>query len=298
MGIVGKGSLCDYALTLFERNNMAKNSDDIDKRTIRPIIGNGKVKLAQIDTESTCGFVGDKSATVAILAKLNAELVELQNVLYAERKRKVLVVLQAMDTGGKDGAIRDVFSGINPQGLTITGFKVPTPRELDHDYLWRVHQCVPGKGEIAVFNRSHYEDVLITRVHKWIDAATVKRRFRQINDFEAMLTEEGTTILKFFLHISKDEQKKRLQDRKDDESKQWKFNLGDLEERKRWDEYQGAYQDMLNATSSPHAPWYIVPADRKWVRDLYVSSVLVQALNALNMHYPAPPTGLAKANIR
>ncbi len=247
-------------------------------RTIRPIIGNGKIRLKDIDTESTCGFKGDKAATVALLAQLNARLVELQDVLWAEHKHRVLVVLQAMDTGGKDGVIRKVFSGVNPQGVRIANFKAPTPEELEHDYLWRVHQKVPGKGEIGVFNRSHYEDVLITRVHGWIDDKTAKRRFRHINDFEAMLVEEGTVILKFFLHISKEEQRRRLQDRLDDDSKTWKFNVGDLAERKLWEKYQAAYEDAINATSSPHSPWHVVPADRKWVRDVYVSAVLVNAL--------------------
>ncbi len=258
-------------------------------RTIRPIIGNGKIRLKDIDTESTCGFKGDKAATVALLAQLNARLVELQDVLWAEHKHRVLVVLQAMDTGGKDGVIRKVFSGVNPQGVRIANFKAPTPEELEHDYLWRVHQKVPGKGEIGVFNRSHYEDVLITRVHGWIDDKTAKRRFRHINDFEAMLVEEGTVILKFFLHISKEEQRRRLQDRLDDDSKTWKFNVGDLAERKLWEKYQAAYEDAINATSSPHSPWHVVPADRKWVRDVYVSAVLVNALEQLKMRYPDPP---------
>jgi PPK2 family polyphosphate:nucleotide phosphotransferase len=267
-------------------------------RTIKPIISNGKTGLRDIDTRSTCGFAGDKAATVAVLTQLNARLIELQDVLYAEHKHKVLVVLQAMDTGGKDGVIRKVFSGVNPQGVRIASFKAPTAEELDHDYLWRVHAQVPAKGEIVVFNRSHYEDVLITRVHGWIDDKTARRRFRQINDFEAMLAEEGTLILKFFLHISKDEQKQRLQDRLDDESKHWKFNVGDLAERKHWAQYQSAYEDAINATSSPHAPWHIVPADRKWVRDVYVSSVLTQALEELKMRYPEPAAGLDKVVVR
>jgi PPK2 family polyphosphate:nucleotide phosphotransferase len=277
---------------------MAKKNDGEGIRTIRPNIANGKTKLADIDTNSTCGFSGEKATTVAILAELNARLVELQNVLYAEHKHKVLIVLQAMDTGGKDGVIRKVFSGVNPQGVRIASFKAPTAPELDRDYLWRVHQQVPAKGEIVVFNRSHYEDILITRVHDWIDDRTAKRRMRQINDFEAMLVEEGTVLLKFFLHISKDEQKQRLQDRLDDESKTWKFNLGDLEERKKWSDYQRVYEEAINATSSPHAPWHIVPADKKWVRDLYVSSVLVSTLAGLKMEYPDPPAGLNKVVIR
>ena len=274
---------------------MTKKSED--SKSIRPIIANGKTKLAAIDTRSLCSFNGDKAATVAIAAQLNAHLVELQNVLFAEHKHKILVVLQAMDTGGKDGVIRNVFSGVNPQGVRIASFKAPTSPELDHDYLWRVHQQVPAKGEIVVFNRSHYEDVLITRVHGWIDDKTAKRRFRQINDFEAMLVEEGTVILKFFLHISKDEQKQRFEDRLADPSKNWKFNIGDLAEREKWDDYQRVFEEAINATSSPHAPWYVVPSDRKWVRDIYVASVLNSTLAGLNMAYPKPPAGLAEVVI-
>ncbi len=276
---------------------MPKKSATPDIKTIRPFVSNGKTKLADIDTNSTCSFVGDKSTTAAILDEMSARLATLQTVLYAEQKHKILVVLQAMDTGGKDGVIRKVFSGINPQGVRIASFKAPTPPELAHDFLWRVHNQVPAKGELVVFNRSHYEDVLITRVHGWIDDATVKRRFRQINYFEAMLAEEGTTILKFFLHISKDEQKQRLQDRLDDPAKTWKFNIGDLAEREKWDDYQRVYQDAINQTSSPHAPWHIVPADRKWIRDLYVSSVLVKTLEDLKMAYPKPAEGLDKVKI-
>lgn len=276
---------------------MPKKSTTSDIKTIRPIVSNGKTKLADIDTSSTCSFVGDKSTTAAILDEMSARLTTLQTVLYAEQKHKILIVLQAMDTGGKDGVIRKVFSGINPQGVRIASFKAPTPPELAHDYLWRVHNQVPAKGELVVFNRSHYEDVLITRVHGWIDDATAKRRFRQINNFEAMLVEEGTTILKFFLHISKDEQKQRLQDRLDDPAKTWKFNIGDLAEREKWDDYQRVYEDAINETSSPHAPWHIVPADRKWIRDLYVSSVLVKTLEDLEMAYPKPAEGVNKVKI-
>ena len=275
---------------------MAKKT--VDVKTVRPIIANGKTRLANVDTRSTCSFNGDKAATVGIFAELNAQLVELQQALYAEHKHKVLVVLQAMDTGGKDGVIRKVFSGVNPLGIHVASFKAPTPAELDHDYLWRVHKRVPAKGELVVFNRSHYEDVLITRVEGWIDDRTAKRRFRQINDFEAMLVEEGTIILKFFLHISKDEQKQRLQERLDDDAKNWKFNPGDLVAREKWADYQRVYEEAINATSSPHAPWYIVPADRNWVRDLYVCSVLVSTLSGLKMQYPAAPAGLEKMVIK
>ncbi|MEQ1518372.1 MAG: polyphosphate kinase 2 family protein [Usitatibacteraceae bacterium] len=275
---------------------MAKASEDA--RTIRPIIANGKTKLADIDPRSTCGFKGEKEDTVAILADLNARLVELQNVLYAEHKHKVLIVMQATDTGGKDGVIRKVFSGINPMGVHVASFKAPTAEELAHDYLWRVHQHVPGKGDMVVFNRSHYEDVLITRVEGWIDDSTAKTRYRQINDFEAMLVEEGTIILKFFLHISKDEQRERLQERLTDKTKMWKFNANDLKTREKWGDYQRAYEDALNATSSPHAPWHIVPADRNWVRDLYVCSVIVETLTSLKMKYPDPEPGLSKIVVK
>lgn len=274
---------------------MAKKSNNT--LHIKPIIANSKTKLANVDTNSTCDYKADKASTVALLNELTAQLVGLQSVLFAEQKRKVLVVLQAMDTGGKDGVIRKVFSGINPQGVRVVGFKAPTAPELAHDYLWRVHAQVPAKGELVVFNRSHYEDVLITRVHKWIDDKTAKRRFREINEFEAMLAAEGTIILKFFLHISKDEQKQRLQDRLDDPAKTWKFNVGDLAERKLWDDYQRVYEDAMRATSTPHAPWYVVPADRKWVRDVYVASVLANTLESLGMQYPAPAAGLDKVVI-
>ncbi len=269
-----------------------------ETKTIRPIIVGGKTKLADIDTKSTCSFNGDKAETIGLLSELNGQLAQLQNVLYAEGKRRVLVVLQAMDTGGKDGVIRKVFTGVNPQGVQVVSFKAPSLNELAHDYLWRVHQHVPPKGMIHVFNRSHYEDVLITRVNGWVDDATAKRRFRQINDFEAMLVEEGTVVLKFFLHISKAEQKERLQARLDDPARTWKFNIGDIAEREKWDDYQRVYQDALNATSTQHAPWYVVPADRKWVRDVYVGSVLVHTLAGLGMAYPAPQAGLDKVVIK
>jgi PPK2 family polyphosphate:nucleotide phosphotransferase len=276
---------------------MAKKSTIAAKNLINPIVANSKTKLANIDTSGTCGYKADKASTVALLAELNAKLAQLQTVLYAEQKHKVLIVLQAMDTGGKDGVIRKVFSGINPQGVRVVSFKAPTAPELAHDYLWRVHAQVPAKGEMVVFNRSHYEDVLITRVHKWIDDKTAKRRFREINEFETMLAAEGVTILKFFLHISKDEQKQRLQDRLDDPAKTWKFNVGDLAERQLWDDYQRVYEDALRATSTSAAPWHVVPADRKWVRDVYVASVLAKTLADLDMQFPAPPADAASIQI-
>jgi PPK2 family polyphosphate:nucleotide phosphotransferase len=223
---------------------------------------------------------------------LNQELQSLQELLYAEQKHKVLIVLQAMDTGGKDGAIRRVFDGVNPQGVKVASFKVPTAEELAHDFLWRVHKVTPGLGEMVIFNRSHYEDVLVVRVHGYAPEEVWKKRYDQINDFEHLLSESGTTILKFFLHIDKDEQKERLQARLDDPTKTWKFRLGDLEERKLWGDYMQAFEDALNKTSTEYAPWYVVPANRKWYRDLVISTVLVDTLKGFKMEYPKPEENL------
>lgn len=245
-----------------------------------------RVDLDAWDTRDTSGFDGNKSAGKKKLKKLTARLEELQELLYAEGKQKLLVVLQAMDTGGKDGVIRHVFDGVNPQGVKVASFKVPTPEELSHDYLWRVHKQTPGRGEIVIFNRSHYEDVLVVRVHGLVPPDVWQRRYDHINAFERMLAEEGTTILKFFLHISKDEQRERLESRRIESHKQWKFNVGDLKERKLWEEYTAAYEDALSTTSTEWAPWYVVPADRKWYRNLVIGSTLVETLQRLDMHYP------------
>jgi PPK2 family polyphosphate:nucleotide phosphotransferase len=252
-----------------------------------------KVDLDKFDPDETSAFEGDKDARDERLEELNEELEKLQEILFAEHKHKVLIVLQAMDTGGKDGTIRHVFEGVNPQGVRVASFKVPTPLELDHDYLWRIHPCAPGKGEMVIFNRSHYEDVLVVRVHQLVPEDAWKKRYSQINDFEHMLAEEGTTILKFYLHISLDEQKNRLQDRLGDPNKQWKFNVGDLKERKLWSEYMQAYEDVLGKTSTDWAPWYIVPANHKWYRNLVVGTVLVDALKKLDMKYPKPTEDLS-----
>ena len=245
-----------------------------------------KVKLSKWDPNDTGDFKGGKEEGLAKLEKLNSKLEALQELLFAEHKHKVLVVLQAMDTGGKDGAIRRVFDLVNPAGVRVASFKAPTPEELDHDYLWRVHKQVPAKGELVVFNRSHYEDVLVVRVHNYVSPEVWGKRFDQINEFERSLAENGTTILKFYLHIDLDEQKERLQARLDDPTKRWKFRLGDLEERKLWPDYMKAFEDVLSKTSTEHAPWYIVPANRKWFRDLVISSVLVDTLEGLKMSYP------------
>jgi PPK2 family polyphosphate:nucleotide phosphotransferase len=225
-------------------------------------------------------------------------LERLQGLLYAEHKHKILIVLQGLDTAGKDGTIRSVFSGINPQGVHIASFKVPTAAELDHDFLWRIHSQVPGRGELVIFNRSHYEDVLVVRVHNLVPEAVWRQRYDEINNFEKMLAEEGTTILKFYLNISKDEQKQRLQDRLDDPKKNWKFNPGDLKERELWDQYINAYEDAINETSTKWAPWYVVPANHNWYRNLCVISTIVETLDGLNMKYPAPAPDLDKIVIR
>ena len=251
-----------------------------------------KVNLSEWDPNDTGDFKGGKKDGLAEVAKLNDELEVLQEMLFAEHKHKVLIVLQAMDTGGKDGVIRRVFDGVNPQGVRVASFKVPTQEELDHDYLWRVHKVVPGKGEMVIFNRSHYEDVLVVRVHNYVPPDVWKKRFDQINQFERLLAENGTTILKFYLHIDKDEQKERLQARLDEPNKRWKFRLGDLEERKLWPDYMQAYEDMLSKTSTKYAPWVIVPANRKWYRDLVISGVLVDKLKGLNMKFPEPEENL------
>jgi PPK2 family polyphosphate:nucleotide phosphotransferase len=251
-----------------------------------------KIKLSEWDPNDTGDFQGGKQEGRAGLTALNKKLEELQELLYAEHKHKVLVILQAMDTGGKDGAIRHVFEGVNPQGTRVANFKEPTDEELDHDFLWRVHKQVPARGELVIFNRSHYEDVLIVRVHKLVPPEVSKQRYDQIKTFEQMLAETGTTILKFFLYIDKDEQKKRLQARLDNPDKHWKFRRGDLDERKLWDDYMMAYEDALSKTSTAVAPWFIVPANHKWYRDVVISTTLVNTLEGLDMKFPKPEENL------
>lgn len=255
------------------------------------------VDLNQWDPDDLGDYEGEKGEAKERLDDLNDRLEELQELLYAEHKHKLLIVLQATDTGGKDGTIRHVFDGVNPQGVKVANFKVPTRIELDHDYLWRVHPHVPGKGEIVIFNRSHYEDVLVVRVHNLVPASVWEKRFDQINNFERMLAEEGTTILKFYLHISKDEQKERLQARLDDPHKHWKFSLGDLDERKLWQDYMRAYEDALSLTSTAWAPWFIIPANHKWYRNYVIASILVETLDGLGMDYPTPSEDLSNVVI-
>jgi PPK2 family polyphosphate:nucleotide phosphotransferase len=226
--------------------------------------------------------------------KLRSRLDELQNALYAESKRSLLVVLQARDAGGKDGTIRRVFSSVNPQGCSVTAFKAPTPNELAHDFLWRVHAAVPARGMIGIFNRSHYEDVLAVRVHKLVPKKVWKDRYDQINDFESILTKCGMTILKFFLHVSREEQRVRLMDRLTDTSKNWKFQAADLKERELWDEYTRAYQDVFRKTSTKQAPWFLVPADRKHARDYLVLEKIVSTLEEMDPQYPKADPQVSK----
>ena len=250
------------------------------------------VDLTDWDPAETPAWKADKDAALQRVAGLNTELETLQELLFAEGKHKMLIVLQGMDTSGKDGVIRRVFEGVNPQGVRVASFKVPTAPELARDYLWRVHQQVPGRGEMVIFNRSHYEDVLVVRVHNLVPDAQWKKRYDQINAFERMLAEEGTTILKFFLHIDAEEQRERLLARLDEPDKRWKFNPGDLKERQLWGKYQKAYEDVLSMTSQADAPWMIVPANRKWYRDLIISAALVDTLKELKMEYPQPAEDL------
>ena len=247
----------------------------------------GKVRLRDYDPDDV-RLASDKAEAKKKSAALQEKLTELQELIFASREQKVLILLQGMDASGKDGTIRHVMGGFNPQGVRVVSFGKPTKPELDHDYLWRVHQQVPGKGEVVVFNRSHYEDVLVVRVHGLVPESDWKRRYAQINEFERMLTETGTLVLKFFLHISKDEQRKRLQERVDDPTKRWKFQHGDLEERKLWNDYERAYEDALTKCSTSYAPWYVVPANQKWYRNYVVSSVVADALKRLKMKYPQP----------
>ncbi|HVR97571.1 MAG TPA: polyphosphate kinase 2 family protein [Thermoanaerobaculia bacterium] len=261
----------------------------MDRYRVKP---GSKVGLSKIDASSTAAFKGGKKDVEPVFAELNDKLEELQELLWAEHRHKVLVVLQGMDTSGKDGVIRHVFDGVDPTGVRVASFKAPSPEELEHDFLWRVHPKVPSSGELVIFNRSHYEDVIAVRVRKLAPEKVWRQRYEQINDFERLLAESGTTILKFFLHIDKDEQKERLQARLDDPTKRWKFRQGDLADRALWDDYQKAYEEALARTSTEHAPWYVVPANKKWYRNLVTATVLVETLEKLGMRYPEPEEDL------
>jgi PPK2 family polyphosphate:nucleotide phosphotransferase len=245
-----------------------------------------KIHLGDFDPDDVHLIKGGKADANMKGPAIHARLAKVQELLFVEHRRKVLIVLQGMDTSGKDGTIRHVMGAFNPQGLRVASFKVPSPEEVDHDFLWRVHRQVPANGELVVFNRSHYEDVLVVRVHGLVPRTVWRQRYEHIRAFEQMLFENGTVILKIFLHISKDEQRARLQARIDDPAKCWKFRRGDLEERKLWNDYQSAYEDALSKTSTTWAPWYIVPANQKWYRDYVVGAIVADTLESLHMKYP------------
>jgi PPK2 family polyphosphate:nucleotide phosphotransferase len=260
--------------------------------SLKPVAPGSVPELA--DSDARLADAPPKQELRDQLAAMGDELDDLQTRLFAGGTRGLIVVLQARDAGGKDGVVRHVFGLFNPQGIAIRSFGVPTPAELSHDYLWRVHAAVGPRGTITVFNRSQYEDVLVVRVHGLVPEAMWRARYAQINAFEAMLGANGYTILKFFLHVSRDEQRERLEARLDDPAKNWKFRAGDLEERARWDEYTRAYQEMLSRCSTPEAPWFVVPADSKPMRDLLIAQTIRDALKAMNLQYPpADPAVLA-----
>jgi PPK2 family polyphosphate:nucleotide phosphotransferase len=246
-----------------------------------------RVKLSRYDAADTFGYEKGPAAK-KLVEKAVARLDELQGILYAENKHAVLILLQGMDTAGKDGTIRHVMSGVNPQGCRVTSFRVPSYQEAQHDFLWRAHLAVPGRGQIGIFNRSYYEDVLVVRVHKLVPEEIWKKRFEQINNFEAMLAENNVTLLKFFLHISKDEQKRRFETRLDDPSHQWKLSPADLAERKFWNDYVEAYETVLTKCNTDDAPWYIIPANHKWFRNLAVSRIIARTFEAFHSKYPKP----------
>ena len=255
-----------------------------------------KVKLADWDPDETFGFKKGSKAE-GVMERTIARLDDLQNLLWAGKEHAILVVLQSPDAGGKDGTIRHVISGMSPQGCHVTSFRPPTPEELAHDFLWRVHKVVPRKGDIGIFNRSHYEDVLVVRVRGLAPRSVWSRRYDEINTFEQMLSENRVKILKFFLHISKEEQKERFEERLKDPSKQWKIEESDLEDREHWEEYVKAYEEALSRCSTAAAPWFIIPANKNWFRNLAISSILVEALESLKLRFPKPSFDVSKVHL-
>jgi PPK2 family polyphosphate:nucleotide phosphotransferase len=271
----------------------AKGDSSAKDRSLREqlqVKPGARIDLATFDCGATLGRKKDDAET-AIAANL-VRLTDLQERLYAESKHAVLIVLQGIDAAGKDGTIRVIAGAFNPQGTPVTSFKEPTPEELAHDFLWRVHAAVPGKSEIGIFNRSHYEQVLIVRVHNLEPEAQWRRHYGEIRDWERMLTDEGVTIIKFFLAIDKDTQRQRFQERVDDPTKRWKFSSTDLPERRLWDQYQAAFEDMLAETSTDFAPWHLIPANRNWLRNLAVSEIVADIIDELNPQYPEPAAGI------
>jgi PPK2 family polyphosphate:nucleotide phosphotransferase len=263
-----------------------KIGEAVERYRVKP---GHKVDLGAVDAGECSLFSGGgKAQSQETFDELRDELQGLQKVLYAQNKQRVLIVLQAMDTGGKDGCVKHVFSRVDPQGVHVKAFKKPSEEEAAHDFLWRIHHHVPGNGQIVIFNRSHYEDILAVRVKKLFGDEVWQRRYRHIIEFERMLAEEGTTIVKMFLHISKDEQKKRLESRLANPVKHWKLNPDDLVDRARWDDFQQGYEDLMERTSTEAAPWYVIPADRKWYRNLVVARIMVDTLRGLKMDFPKP----------
>ncbi len=256
-----------------------------------------RVRLRDFDPDDT-SRCDDKDEALELVERHVRRMAELQRILFAESRHALLIVLQAMDGGGKDGTIRHVMTGVNPQGCRVTSFKAPTPEEQAHDFLWRVHREVPPRGWIGIFNRSHYEDVLAARVRKLVRPSVWRGRYERINGFENLLATSGVTILKFFLHISKREQKERLEKRLEDPSRAWKFDPVDWEDRRHWKEYMAAYEDAISRCNTPSAPWHIIPANRKWYRNLLVSEVIVRALEEMDLKYPPRPAGLRKPGRR
>lgn len=246
--------------------------------------------ISSATTDPPAGF--DREESKAVVKRLTKRLQSLQKLMWAERKQRLLVVLQSIDTGGKDGTIRSVFGKINPQGVKVHSFKKPTERELAHDYLWRVHPCVPADGEIGIFNRSHYEDVLVVKVHGYVPDELIQKRYEHIRNFEQMLVDEGTTVIKILLHITKDEQKERLESRLKVPEKNWKFQIGDLKERAHWEHYQEAFETMIRETSTESSPWYVIPANNKKYRNEIISTLIVETLEGLDMQWPSPEEGL------
>jgi len=262
---------------------------DGDRWIVKP---GASLSLADRDPRDTAGAPGAKKETKSLLEDLGAELAGLQERLYAESKQALLVILQAIDAGGKDGTVEHVFRGVNPQGVRVTSFKQPSPEELAHDFLWRVHANVPPHGYLGIFNRSHYEDVLIVRVHDLVPESVWRPRYGHINHFESLLHDAGIRVVKLFLHISREEQADRLRARLADPTKRWKFNPGDLAERARWDAYQAAFEEAIQRTSSEHAPWYVIPADRKWFRNWAVSRIVIETLEDMDPRFPEPAADL------
>jgi PPK2 family polyphosphate:nucleotide phosphotransferase len=278
---------------------MARKTTTLEEFQHRGAVGAKprRFDLARIDAGARPFSSRSKARDKARVLALAHEIDALQDLFYADRRFRMLVILQGTDTAGKDGTIRGVFGQTSALGVHTIGWKAPTTDERAHDFLWRIHQQVPGNGEIMIHNRSHYEDVLVPVVNGWISAEQTKQRYAQINDFERMLVESGTVVLKFMLHISKDEQRARLQERLDDPTKHWKFAAGDLEVRKQWDQYQRAYADAISATGTPWAPWTVVPADSKTHRNLMIATAVVQALKSLDLRYPPGDPELAKLRI-